>query len=140
MICPHCQKILPENYPAEFCPFCEKDLLPAGLPDAKVESAYLSPVKFPAAIFFLILLGPPVLTAVTAWLVHVPNESYSTTIGFFGGGAAGIACGILIGLRLGRTFSARFGLSLLFSIIMVVVCITLCCFGCNLGGYQLRLN
>lgn len=140
MNCPHCQKILPENYPAEFCLFCGKDLSPIKIQDANAEATSLAPVKFNAAIFFLILLGPPVLTALTAWLVHTPNESYSAAIGFFGGGAAGIVCGILIGLRLGRTIGARIGLCLLFSVIMVVVCITLCCFGCTLGGYQMQFH
>jgi hypothetical protein len=52
MNCPHCQKILPDDYPAEFCPFCGKDLSPAEQPGTKIETTYLSPVKFPAAIFF----------------------------------------------------------------------------------------
>lgn len=140
MNCPHCQKELLENHSGNYCEFCGKDFEPGISSMGQSDSTPLTPVKFRPEIFFLVLLAPPLLTALTAWLIHTPNQSTSVAIGFFGGGAAGIACGIMIGLRLGKTLSRRCGFCLLFSIVMVVVSITLCCFGCGLGGYQLRLN
>lgn len=139
MNCPHCQHELPENYAAAYCLFCGQDLSPI-IPAGQSPKQSLAPIRFRAWVFFLMLLGPPILTMLSAWLVHAPNESYSVGIGFFGGGAAGIVCGIMLGLRLGKTIPARILQCLFFAAIMVVVCIMLCFFGCNLGGYQFRLH
>ena len=139
MNCPHCQRELPENYGAAYCPFCGQNLPPENQ-IAESSAKKLAPIRFHVMIFFLLLLLPPIVTMISAWLVQSQNEPYSLCIGFFGGGAAGIACGIMLGLRLGRTVPARILLSLFFAAIMAVVCIMLCFFGCNLGGYQFRLN
>jgi hypothetical protein len=140
MNCPHCQKELPQDYGAVDCPFCGRNPSPEIIHGASHAAKPLAPIKFHAVAFFLTLLAPPILTMLTAWLVHQQNESYSVAIGFFGGGAAGIACGIMLGLRLGKTLPTRIVLSLLLMAVMAVVCILLCFVGCNFGGYQMRFN
>jgi uncharacterized protein YacL len=91
-------------------------------------------------VFFLVLLVPPVLTMISAWLVRAQNEFASVAIALFGGGAAGITCGIMLGLRLGSSYAARVVLCLLFVAVMIFVCIMLCFLGCNLGGYQFQIH
>lgn len=140
MNCPHCQKNVPGDYSAVYCPFCGLDLPSDKAYGAELKPKDLAPVKFHVSVFFMLLLVPPILTMISARLIHVQNEPYSTAIGFFGGGAAGIICGILLGLRLGRTLPVRVVLSMFFAAIMTVVCIMLCFFGCSIGGYQFKLN
>lgn len=136
MNCPHCQKELPENYDAAYCLYCGRSYSPEGNQTLQT----LPPVKLNAKAFFLLLFIPPILTLISAWIAHVQNEPYSKIIGFFGGGAAGITCGIMLGLRIGKTLPARIGLAVFFSAVMAIVCVALCCFGCNLGGYQMRFG
>jgi len=140
MNCPHCQKELPENHSAEGCPFCGQNAPPQKIDSVDPGEKLLAPVKFRVVVFFLVLLGPPVLTMISALLIHAQNQSGSVVIGFFGGGATGIACGIMLGLRLGRTLPARVALCLLFAAVMTFVCIMLCFIGCSLGGYQIKID
>jgi hypothetical protein len=129
---------LPELYSGAYCPFCGKGL-PLTL-EPQTNSARLKPVKINWRIFLLFLLVPPILTMITARIVHVPNESYSVVVGIVGGIAGGIACGIMLGLRIGRTPPTRVFLCILFIGIMTIASISLCCFGCSLGEYNLQLR
>src|SRR5205814_1643412 len=120
----------------------ESPLVPSSTP--------LSIIKIKWPIFFALLLVPPLLTALSAIIKltalsaiinhGVRNESISSSIGLFGGGAAGIVCGIMLGLRLGKTLAVRVVLSIFLAALMVCVCVMLCFFGCTLGGYQLRFG
>src|ERR1700759_4394447 len=103
MNCPHCQDPLPDNYPATFCPFCKGDFpwrashLPEALPPSQVSWLW----------FWLAILGPPLLTMLSAFLFKLSsNDGVSVAIGLFGSIAGGIAGGIILGLKLGRTIAA----------------------------------
>lgn len=137
MNCPHCQKELPSDYGATWCPFCGKNLPVSEINSVKPQ---LRRVKINWFIFYAVLLAPALITMLTAMCFHAPNQGVSAAMGLFGGGAAGIACGIMLGLRLGKTLPTRIVLGILFSFVLVVVCITLCCFGCQAGGYNLRID
>jgi hypothetical protein len=136
MNCPHCQKPLPENYSAGFCPHCGGAIQPES---PGVDTLDLPPVKIRWPIFFGVLLAPVLITALIAFLGK-PNEQVSPITGFFGGAAAGIACGIMLALRIGKTVGARIVHGIVLSVVFAVVCITLSCFGCMVGGYNLRLD
>ena len=142
MNCPFCKQILPENHAASVCPYCGH-----GLPSANPAPANEPPpFKIKWLWFWLALIAPPVLTALSAMLMrqgspgHASNESLSPAIALIGGGIGGIVCGIVIGTRVGKTTAARVVLSLIFSGIMVVVSIMLCFFGCSMGGYQMDMK
>lgn len=138
MVCPHCQQALPENYTASYCPHCGGAVPP---PVSTYVEKRLEPVKISWFIIFGALLAPPLLTLLTALLCRGrSNEGVSPTVGLLGGGAGGIAFGIMLALRLGKTTSARVGMAIVFSVIFMVVCIMLSCFGCLVGGYQMRLE
>jgi hypothetical protein len=139
MNCANCQNVLPENYGGVSCPFCGKDLpsanallLPANRP--------LQPIKLNPKLFLLVFLGPPILTLLSASLFRAENDPIPQLVGLIGGGLGGLTCGIMLALRLSNTFEGRMIGVIVLGVIMVVVSITLCCFGCDLGGYQFRLN
>jgi hypothetical protein len=138
MNCPSCQQILPENHAAGVCPHCGHDLASTNPAPVTTEPP---PFKIKWLWFWLALITPPVLTALSALLTkHTSNDGLSVAVGFFGGGIGGIVCGIVLGIKVGKTTPARVVLSLIFSGIMVVVCIMLCFFGCSVGGFQLDLK
>jgi hypothetical protein len=140
MTCPHCQKELPENYSALWCPFCGQNL---SLDQPPKESP---PIKFNRWLFLCALLFPPVLTLISAMAMRslmvrqLMGEGVSPLVGLVGGGIGGIICGVMLGLQSSRNPLIRVMLSILMSAIMVVVCIMLCFFGCTVGGYQFRLD
>jgi hypothetical protein len=68
------------------------------------------------------------------------NEGVSPCIGLIGGAIGGVVCGAMLGIQGGRNLPTRIVLSLFASAIMVFICITLCCFGCGIGGYQMRFG
>jgi hypothetical protein len=138
MNCPHCQKTLPENYSASYCPHCGKAVRPA-VPVAG--DPPLTPIKIHWLIFFVALLGPSVLTMLVAFLTreHSGGDAPVATA-FIVGGLGGIASGVMLALRLGSTIGLRILLGLVFSGVLAVVCITLSCVGCLTGGYQLNLH
>jgi hypothetical protein len=135
MNCPHCQQALPEKYNASYCPHCGGAVQPTE--PAIVETA-LKPVKIKWWVFLAVLLGPPLLTLLVAFLGKgTRDDEISPIIGLVGGGAGGIAFGIMLALRLGRTATSRVLLGMVFSVVFAVVGITMSCFGCLAGGYQL---
>ena len=125
-----------EHPAAGHCPFCGGGVGPEPTPPVAADVGRRPKKKFPAAIFFLLLLGPPFLTMLAAAVIRVPNEPISQVIGFFGGGSAGVTCGVLLGCRVGETSLGRSLFSLFLGALMAIVCITLCCVGCAVGGYQ----
>jgi len=130
MNCPHCQKELPKEYSAMWCPFCGQDLSPQKPPqDAP-------PFKINWWVFFVALLLPPFLTLLTAMSNLSPNQSVSPFIALIGGLVGGIVCGVMLGYQGSRNLFVRIILSLVMSVVMVAVCIVLCFFGCTVGGYQ----
>ena len=140
MNCPHCHKVLPEKYPATYCPHCgaaivvEESVPKAGYPS-------VAPVRIRWPIFFGVLLAPALVTLLASFLGRAhTNDSPSAFIAFFGGIAAGIACGIMLAFRVTKTVPNRIGFGFLFSCVFVVICVTLNFFGCMVGGYQLRFN
>jgi hypothetical protein len=138
MNCPYCKQILPENHAAGICPYCGHNL-----PSANPGPTTTAGPKPGWLWFWAALLGPPVLTLLSALLMkqaapsHASNESLSPAVALLGGGAGGIVCGIILGVRLGKNPGARVALALLLAFIMVPVCIMTCFFGCSLGGYQM---
>lgn len=70
MNCPHCQKELPGNYAAAWCPFCGRDLEP-GQANIQLQPAFESNyVRWPK--FFIVLFAPPVccfLALAVEWAV-----------------------------------------------------------------------
>jgi hypothetical protein len=137
MNCSFCKQILPENHAASICPYCGHNL-PSTNPGPATE---LPPFKIKWLWFWLALIAPPILTALSAALTRrSSNEDLSLAVGLIGGGIGGIVCGVVIGIKLGKTTPARVVLSLIFSGIMAVVSIMLCFFGCTMGGYQLDMK
>ncbi len=136
MNCPHCQKELPVNYAAAWCPFCGRDLPASGVDSVQ----HLSPpVKTNWVLFFSVLLAPVLLTILVV-LLGAKKGNASPGIAFFGGGVAGIVCGVMLGRQLGKTKPLRIILGILFAFIMIVVCIGMSCFGCLASGFQLHFN
>jgi hypothetical protein len=145
IICPQCQKELPDNYEGRNCPHCGAALPATIAPPAVIQPSLPEPeaaaFKMNWWIFFAVFLAPPLLTSIAAFLGRLnSNEEVSPMIAVFGGAASGIACGVMLALRLGRTSTARVLLSLLFSAMLAVVCITLSCFGCLAVGYRLNFH
>jgi hypothetical protein len=98
----------------------------------------LMPVKISWLMFFGVLLAPPLLTLLVAYVTRgQSNQPISPLIALFGGAAAGIGCGIMLALRLGKTLAARVVVGILFSVVFAVVCIMLSFGGCMIGGYEL---
>jgi hypothetical protein len=136
MNCLHCQKELPANYAAEWCPFCGRDFPPSETDSVQHQ---LPPVKTNWLVFFFVLLAPVLLT-VLAVLFGAKNGNAAPAITFFSGGAAGIVCGVMLGRQLGKTRPTRVILCVLFAFIMTVVCIGMSSFGCMASGFQLNLH
>jgi hypothetical protein len=142
MTCPHCHENLPADYASPWCPYCGKNLAtPTALPGKTVSAGR----KFKVRLFVGALLLPPSLTLLSAAVMRFilspnsDNENISPFIGLVGGVGGGIICGVLLG-SLFRHPGLRVIFSFLLSLIMIGLGITLCCFGCTLGGYQLRVG
>lgn len=141
MNCPACQKELPPRYDAGWCPFCGKNL-----PESAIYSpASLPPESLPQykinwAVFFGLLLTPPVATLLSAMANQNRNQGVSPAIAIFGGALAGIICGIMLGLRFGRSTFARLVIGVILAFVMGAVCIVLCFFGCIAGNYRWSFN
>jgi len=166
MNCPHCHQELPGDYLGGKCPQCGALLAndperrsPTGLGgsqdvsrsetgaprqpapcDLELKTQRQPGGKFPTLIFFLLLLGPPVLTLLAAALGGDNDRSAPIAIGLCGGGAGGIACGLLLGRRVGQTLTTKIMLGLVMAAVMAPVCIFLCFIGCSMGGWQLNLR
>jgi hypothetical protein len=141
MNCPHCHKVLPENYAASYCPHCGGAVQMAEPAFYSSGTPAVAPIKISWLIFFGVLLAPLLLTILVVLLSgpHT-NEQFSPIIAFFGGAGAGIVCGVMLALRLGKSMGARVGLGVLFACIFAVLGIMLSCFGCLAAGYTLNVK
>jgi len=141
--CPHCQKDLPENYSANWCPFCGKNL--STPPDDSAKTQTPRKFRWHWKLFLCAMLSPALLTLLSAAtmrflvLSHPTSEGVSPTIALLGGAIGGVVCGVTLGLT-ARNLLNRIAISILMSAIMIVVCIMLCFFGCGIGGYQMRFG
>jgi hypothetical protein len=141
MNCPSCKQLLPEGQVSGACPHCGHDLPVTG----QAPASEPPPFKINWLWFWIALIAPPVLTALSALLMrqgsgNASNEGLSPAIALIGGGLGGLVCGIVLGVKLGKTSPSRVVLSLVFSGIMVIVSIMFCFFGCSLGGYQFDMK
>jgi lipopolysaccharide export LptBFGC system permease protein LptF len=136
MNCPHCQKELPVNYDAAWCPFCGRDLT---LPKADSPQETLPPFKIKWWLFLAAMFAPLLLT-ILAVLLGAKRDNVSPMIALIGGGIAGIVCGVMLGLQGGDTTTSRVFISILMALVMAVVCIGLSCFGCMTAGFQLHFG
>ncbi|MEO6184121.1 MAG: hypothetical protein ABIP71_13670 [Verrucomicrobiota bacterium] len=139
MNCPHCQKELPENYSAAYCPVCGKGLPPQVSPTLTSETPSTTKQKISWPLFFIVWLAPVLLTSLTVLAFSNKNEG-AVYVGLFGGGISGIICGVMLGRRLGKTRELRIVLGVVFALIMVVVCVAMNSFGCLVSGYNLNFH
>jgi hypothetical protein len=65
MNCPHCQKELPENYPADHCLFCGQNLTPTVDPEKTADALPRNSSKL-WLFFWLSFIGAPVLGLLSA--------------------------------------------------------------------------
>jgi hypothetical protein len=140
--CPHCKPVQPDDHAAGTCSFCGETLSTNQIKP----TPGLAPVKIRWLWFWLALLGPPVLTMLTAMFMHeftsgsASNEGVSPVVALIAAATGGIACGIIMGLKMGKDIPARVGIAIATAIPMSLLCLFLCFLGCNLGGYQFTIR
>ena len=120
MNCPYCQKALPGNYSAAWCPFCGRDLVPDSVP----------PLQAPKTnwfVFFAVLLAP----AIVVLFAGIADAGGIVVLSTFGGSlAAGIACARMLAKRQARGMEANRLLVFVFSIFFAALSFILCFAGC----------
>ena len=109
MNCPHCQKDLPENYGAAWCPFCGKDL---SVPETNLPAFESRWVSWPK--FFIILFAP----AIGCFLaLAIDIGGLAVLLGLFGSLVSGLICARMIMENVNLTGFKRglahFGLAIL---------------------------
>jgi hypothetical protein len=118
MICPQCQKELPEGQNGKPCPFCGA-----------------SAIRPNWRIFLCALLVPPILTLISAFpAITRMTGNISPIVGVLGSLVGAIVCGGMIGGGGTNSGPARVIVSFIFTGIMFVVCLMLCFFGCAVGS------
>jgi hypothetical protein len=129
MNCPHCQRELPENHGAAWCPYCGKDLA-----DAFVSSSGNIPKRrFPWLVFAIVMSAPAMADFI---LVNFISDSLDTLgtmmlISFVGSTISGIACGIILARWKGASGFRLFSQAIGFAFLMAIVSFGLCCLGCT---------
>jgi amino acid transporter len=88
-------------------------------------------------VFLLVLLAPALLAALGA---QIKSDDLAVGGVFAGSPVAGIFCGVLMGRRFGRTTGSRIVLGIVFTIVFGAVSFVLSCFGCSLGGFNLKIH
>jgi hypothetical protein len=127
MNCPHCQKELPENYGANWCSFCGKDLA-----TDKIFPKDKSGIqRLPTKGFFISLLAPAIVSF-TALLLHV--EFIAAFAGIFGILVSGFVCAILYVRSLNPTGFKRAFLNLFFIAAFCFLSFALSGLGCVAGA------
>ena len=120
MNCPHCQKELPANDAAAWCPFCGRDLEPDAANLASQPAFASSYVNWPK--FFVVLFAPPVCCFLA---LAVGVGGLAVIFGLFGSLISGLVCARMImeGINLAgfKKAATHFGLIIL-----------LCCLSCFL--------
>jgi uncharacterized membrane protein len=122
MICPRCQKEMPDDQKGKRCPFC-------GSPATRVNWW----------LFLGALLLPPVLTLLSAVMMRLILSDpmaggVSLIVGLVGSVVVGIFCSVTLVRGLTGNKGSRVAGLILFAPIMILVCLTLCLFGCAFGG------
>jgi hypothetical protein len=119
MICPHCQKEMPENYGAAYCPYCGRDLLP-------IQNSTAGLLKAKWLVFFAVLLAPAVLSLIGIAL----NIGSLMVFATFGGSLiAGKICSAILDEEHGYSTAARW----LVAAGLAAVSFFLCFGGCMAG-------
>ena len=133
MKCPHCQKELPENYGAGWCPFCGCDLAASETGLTVRPATY----KINWLLFWIVLLAP----AAVAFLASLANfEGIAVFSPIFGGLIAGNVCATVLARRMGRTRGSKILLGMLFSVLLSALSFGLGFAGCSLGGFQMNFH
>ena len=88
-------------------------------------------------VFLLVLLAPALLAALGA---QIKSDDLAVGGVFAGSPVAGIICGVLMGRRFGRKTGSRIVLGIVFTIVFGAVSFVLGCFGCSLGGFNLKIH
>lgn len=102
------------------------------------ESQGTTSAKTPPArlwLFTAVLLAPALLTLATA---HSKDAWPFFT--FLGSIIAGLVCGFMLSFRVCKTVPARLLAGVGLSLVFIIASFIACCFGCSLGGAQLRFN
>ncbi len=86
-------------------------------------------------LFTAVLLAPALLTLATA---HYKDAWPFFT--FFGSIIAGLVCGFMLSFRLCKTVPGKLLGGVGLSLVFIIASFIACCFGCSLGGAQLRFN
>jgi hypothetical protein len=123
MVCPHCQKELPEKYAASWCPFCGKNLPPDLLP------APGTPVTW--WLFWCILLAPAVFAAIGS-LTGLDDLAVASPL--IGGGIAGIICGVMLLRSLAYSVETKVMLGFVMVPLFAFLSFALGFGGCMLAG------
>lgn len=89
--------------------------------------------------FVAVLLAPPLLTALSVWLIDRKGDT-AVGIAFCGSCLAGFISGTMLGCYIGKTVPTKVVLSIVFALILGVVFLTMSCFGCMASGYSLNLH
>ena len=120
MNCPHCQKELPVNHPAIWCPFCGRELVEGQTPADEF-------FKTNWPVFFAVLLAPAVLSLIGIAF----NSGTLTVLATFGGSllAGKICAGMLAGPR-GYSTAVQW----LIAVGLAALSIILCFGGCMAGA------
>jgi hypothetical protein len=132
MNCPHCQKELPGNYGAAWCPLCGKDLSPAPVS----LNANVPPRKFNWPFFTVILCAPAVADFVLVTFISNPMDIFGTMmlISFGGSVISGVGCGIILARWKDAAGLQFISQAMAYSFLMAFASFGLCCVGCTVTG------
>jgi hypothetical protein len=97
-----------------------------------------TPTRFNKLLFFSALLGPPILSMLSAMLAD--HSDAPVFVGLLGSVLGGLICGMVLGRHVGKTSAGRVGLSFLFVILFVVVSFFMNFFGCAMGGFNMNIH
>ena len=117
MICPHCQKTLPENYSAMWCLFCARDFVDQPLEVPKMNWQ----------MFWLVLFTPALISLLAGFFEAGEIVVLST---FVGSVVAGISCGKKLAERRANGMEPSKLFVFVFSTGLVVLSFVLCFAGC----------
>jgi hypothetical protein len=134
MNCPHCQKELPQNYSAAFCPFCGEAIEAKG--EAPASSENPPRKRFFWGWWFLVVAIPAIVNfLLTAIFSNSDQAANLMVLATFGGSpVAGLVSAILM-VRWERNDygSASITKVILVSILFSVISFGLCFVGCAAG-------
>jgi hypothetical protein len=127
MICPHCQKKLPENYGAVYCLFCGKDLPPENSVQAMPSHTLFVAAKINWRIFFLVLFAPAILSFLS---LAIGLGGLAVLPGLFGGLVSGLICARMVMETIAFTGFIKFAAHFALAVVFCFLCYSLCWVGC----------